>query len=139
MLTIAKLYCDLAGKKSVYFLQNNCYNKDVPATLRVLFAVGNPSAVVPLHCTTVPFSLAVAVNVRVEVISARVVLITTLGLAVFVRVATKLKSSHCTAATLLQFRLLSVAVVLVNWIRALVGKNGSTIHSRRNPWLTVQV
>ena len=138
MLTIAKLYCDLAGKKSVYFLRNNCY-KDAPATLRVLVAIGNPSAVVPLHCTTVPFSLAVAVNVRVEVMSATVVLITTLGLAVFVRVATKLKSSHCTATTLLQFRLLSVAVVLVNWIRALVGKNGSTIHSRRNPWLTVQV
>ena len=65
---------------------------DTPATLKVIFAIGNPSAVVPLHCITVPFSLVVAVNVRVEVISATVPLLTVMGLAMFVSVATKLKS-----------------------------------------------
>ena len=55
---------------------------------------GVASAVVPLHCTTVPFSLAVAVNVRVEVMSATLAE----GLAMLVRVATKLKFSHCKAA-----------------------------------------
>ena len=78
--------------------------------------IGSPFAVVALHWTTVPFRLVVTLNIRVEVISARVVLITTLGLAVFVRVATKLKTEHDTVATLLQFKLLSVAAVLVNWI-----------------------
>ena len=45
---------------------------DSPAamTLSVLFVIGNPSVVDPLHCTTVPFSLVAAVNVRVEVMSA---------------------------------------------------------------------
>ena len=112
---------------------------DKPATWRVLLTIGNPTAVDPLHCTTVPFSLTAAVNVRVEVISARVVLLTTLGLAVFVRVATKLRSAHCTAATLLQSKLLPMVSVLVNSISVLSKMNGSTIHSRRNPWLTVQV
>ena len=56
---------------------------DTPVTFRVLFVVGNPLAVVPLHCTTVPFSLAVAVNVRVEVMSATVPLATVVGLVRF--------------------------------------------------------
>ena len=107
----------------------NQNNMGAPATLTVLLTIGNPSAVDPLHCTTVPFSLAVAVNVRVEVMSARVVLITTMGLTVFVRIATKLKSSHRTDATLLHSNLLPMGVVLVNWIRAVVGRNGSTIQS----------
>ena len=59
------------------------YNMDTPVTFRVLFVVGNPLAVVPLHCTTVPFSLAVAVNVRVEVMSATVPLATVVGLVRF--------------------------------------------------------
>ena len=45
--------------------------------------------------------------------SANRVLITVVELEVFVRVATKLKSSHCTGATSLQFTLLPVGVVLV--------------------------
>ena len=87
---------------------------NIPTTLTVLLFIGVASAVDPLHCTTVPFRLAVPVNVRVEVISARVVPITTLGLAVFVRVATKLKSTHCTDATLLQSNLLPMDAVLLN-------------------------
>ena len=87
---------------------------NIPTTLTVLLFIGIASAVVPLHCTTVPFKLSVAGNVRVEVISARVVPLTTLGLAVFVRVATKLKSTHCTGATLLQFNLLPMDAVLLN-------------------------
>ena len=63
-------------------------NMDAPAMLRLLLFIWSPSAVVPLHCTTVPFSLVVAVNVRVEVMSARVVVITTVGLVVLLRVVT---------------------------------------------------
>ena len=119
---------------------NTYYNMDVPATLRVLFAtIMVPSAVSPLHCTTVPPSLDVVLNVRVEVISARVVLITVVELELFVKVATKLKSPHCTAATSLQFTLLPVGVELVNRIVSFPEMNGSTTHSRASPWLTVQV
>ena len=83
----------------------------IPATLRMLLFIGVAFSVDPLHCTTVPFSLFVAVNARVEVMSARGVLITTVGLAVFVRMATKLKSSHRTTATSLQSKLLPVVSV----------------------------
>ena len=91
-------------------------NMGAPATLTVLLFIGNASAVAPLHCTMVPFSLDVAVTVRVEVISARVVVITTVGLTVAVRVATNSKSSHRTAETALQSNLLPTGVVLVNKI-----------------------
>ena len=101
--------------------------------------IGSPFAVVPLHWTTVPFSLDVMLNVKVEVISARVVLITFMGLVVFMRVATKLKTEHDTVATLLQLKLLLVTAVLMNWIRAVVGRNGSTIQSKKAPCVTVQV
>ena len=83
-----------------------------PATLTVLLFIGIASSVDPLHCTTVLFRLAVAVNVRVEVMSARVVPLTIVGLAVFVRVATKLKSSHRTDATPVQSNLLLVSVLV---------------------------
>ena len=102
---------------------------DVPATFTVLLFIGNASAVDPLHCTTVPFSLVVTLNVSVEVMSVRVVPITTVGLAVAASVATNSKFSHCTAATALQSNLLPMGAILVNWIRALVGRNGSTIQS----------
>ena len=95
---------------------------DVPATLRLWLTIGKPAAVHPLHCTTVSFSLDVALKARVEVMS------TTLGLIVAVRVATR-KSSHRTDATALQSNLLPLGVVLVNWIRAVVGRNSSTIQS----------
>ena len=98
-----------------------------------------PSPISPLHCTTVPPSLDVALNVRVEVVSARVVFITVVELEVLVRVATKLKSAHCTAATSLQFTLLPVGVVLRNRIVSFPEMNGSIIHSNTAPWLTVQV
>jgi len=48
-----------------------------------------PSAVIPLHCTTVLSSLDVALNVKVEAISASSVLIAVVELEVLVRVATK--------------------------------------------------
>ena len=108
--------------------------------MRVLFARTTvPSAVIPLHWTTVPLSLDVALSVSVEVISARVVLITVVELAVLVRVATKLKSAHGTAATSVQFTLLPVRVVLRNRTVSFPEMNGSTIHSNTDPWLTVQV
>ena len=111
-----------------------------PATFKVWFLVGNPTAVVPLHCTTIPFSLAVAVNVRVEVMSAIVVLITVMGLAMFVKVATKVMLLHSGGETPLQSTLLPMDVILsTNWIRVLAEINGSTIQSRRTPCVTVQV
>ena len=114
------------------------HNLPAAMTLRVLFVIGNPTAVDPVHFTTVPFSLTVALNVRVEVMSARVVEPITIVLAIFMRVATKLKSVQCTVAKLLQFTIL-ISVVLVNRIGSFPEMNGSTIQSRRNPWLTVQV
>ena len=105
---------------------------DSPAamTLSVLFVIGNPSAVDPLHCTTVPFSLIVAVNVRVEVMSATVALITVMELAVFVRVATKSMLSHCGGETPLQSTLLPIGVESSrNRIRVLLVMYGSTIQS----------
>ena len=116
------------------FVTCNTKETDIPATLRVLFGVGVAFAVVPLHCTTVPFRLFVAVNVRVEVMSARVtVLITTMGLVVFVRVATKSKSAQSTAATSLQSKLFPTGVVLVNWMGSFAEMNGSTIQARAIP------
>ena len=105
---------------------------DSPAamTLSVLFVIGNPSAVAPLHCTTVPFSLVVAVNVRVEVMSATVALITVMGFAVFVRVATKSMLSHCGGVTSLQSTLIPIGVESSrNRIRVLPLMYGSTIQS----------
>ena len=116
--------------------------KCLPAalTLSVLFAIGNPAAVVPLHCTTVPFSLDVVLNVRVEVRSATSVLIIVMGFAVFVKVATKSMLSHCGGETSLQFTLIPTGVVS-NWnrVRVLPVMYGSTIQSSWNPWLMVQV
>ena len=97
------------------------YNMNVPATLKVLLTIGKPAAVDPLHCATVPFSLAEAVHVSVEVISTIVVELIIIMLAVFVMVATKSKSSHRTAATLLQSKLLPMVSVLVNSIS--IGQN----------------
>ena len=89
----------------------------IPATLTVLLAIW-VTAVDPLHCTTVPFSLAVAVNVIVVVISATGILNTVIELAVFVRVAIKLMLSHCGGVTSLQSTLLmSVGVLLSRCLR----------------------
>ena len=116
-----------------------CCNVDVPATFTVLFVIRIPSAVVPLHCTTVPFSLSVAVNARVEVMSATVPPGTVVGLVRFVRVATKSKSVQFIDMMLLQSKLLPIGLVLRNWIRALSDRNGSTIQSKIAPCLTVHV
>ena len=43
---------------------------NLPATVRVWFSDGVEDKVIPLHSTTVPSSLVVAVNVKVEVMSA---------------------------------------------------------------------
>ena len=72
--------------------------------------IGVAFAVTPLHWITVPFKVDVAVNVRVEVMSATLVE----GLAMSVRVATKLKSAHCKAMTSLQSKLLPMVSVRVN-------------------------
>ena len=125
--------------KTVSKQLKKCCNVALPATLRVMFVIGTPSAVVPLHCTTVPFSLSVAVNARVEVMSATVPPGTVVGLVRFVRVATKSKSVQFTVETLLQSKLLPMGLVVRNWIRALAGRNGSTIQSKIPPCLTVHV
>ena len=111
----------------------------VPAPMSVLFVIGNPMAVAPLHCTTVAFSLVTAMNVRVEVISATLAPVTVVGLVMLVSVATKFKSVHCTVRISLQSNLLPVGVVVVKRIGSLTRMNGSTIQSRTIPCLTVQV
>ena len=105
----------------------------------LLVMVMDPSAVVLLHCTTVPFSLDVAVNVRVEVISFTVPPVTAVGLARFVRVATKSKSAQFTPATVLQSCLVPIAPFSRNRIPVLPLRYGSTTQFREIPWLTVQV
>ena len=117
------------------------FNMGVPATLRVLlFTIDIGSAVDPLHCTTVPFSLAVAVTVRLEVISATGPVAVVMRLVVSVKVATKVMSLHCGGVTPLQSTLLPMGVVSsTNWMGSLPMMNGSTIHSRANPCVTVQL
>ena len=111
--------------------------KAAPATLRMLLFIGKPTAVDPLHCTTVPFSLVTAVNVRVEVMSAKGPVAVVMRLAVFVKVATKEMLLHWGGVTSLQYTLLPTGVLSsINRIRL---KNGSTSQSRVNPCTTVQV
>jgi len=43
----------------------------LPATLRVLFDIKIPVLSAAMHSTTVPFALALAVNLKVEVMSAK--------------------------------------------------------------------
>ena len=137
--TVVIICCTSAVAKTVSKQLKKCCNVDVPATLRVMFVIGIPSAVVPLHWTTIPFSLTVAVNVRVEVMSATVPPGTVVRLVRLVREATKSKSAQFTAETLLHSNLLPMGLVLRNWIRALSGRNGSTIQSKTAPCLTVHV
>ena len=109
----------------------------VPATVTVLLFIGKPTAVDPLHCTTVSFSLVTAVIVRVEVMSAKGPVAVVMRLAVFVKVATKEMLLHWGGATSLQSTLLPTGVLSsMNRIRL---KNGSTSQSRVNPCTTVQV
>lgn len=99
---------------------------NVPLILRVLLSSSVPSIVVPLHCITDPFSPAVALNVRVEVISAN---ISSTALVIFVKVATKSMLSHCGFVHCRSIVVPMVSVVM-NWILPLLaGRNGSTIHS----------
>lgn len=99
---------------------------NVPLILRVLLSSGVPSTVVPLHCITDPFSPAVALNVRVEVISAN---ISSMALVIFVKVATKSMLSHCGFVHCRSIVVPMVSVIM-NWILPLLaGRNGSTIHS----------
>ena len=119
---------------------NTGNNMESPVILRLLLFIGFPLAVDPLHCTTLPFRLAVAVMVRVEVISVTLVFITVMGLAVFVKVATKSMLSHCGGETPLQSTRLPRGVLpSTNRIRVLPEMNGSTIQSRPIPCMTVQV
>ena len=90
---------------------------------------------IPLHCSTVPFSLAVAVNVRVELKFARKVI----ELVIFVRVVTKSNSAHCTAGAPLQSKLVPAVAAVVNRTGSLSMMNGSTIQPRAVPCVTVQV
>lgn len=121
------------------------YNMNAPEKLRVVFDMSMiPSSFDPLHCTTLSFSLVVAVNVRVEVISYSITVLpsttTVMGLVILVRVATKSKSVQLTALTSLQpTRRFSGSVVVRNLIVSLMGMNGSRIHSRAKPCVTLQL
>ena len=113
---------------------------DVPAIWRVLLNAADPLSIAPLHCTTVPFSLTVVVIVRVEVMSATGPLVPVMGLAVFVKVAIKVMLLHWGGVTPLQSTLLPTIVLpSANRIGSPIDMNGSTIQSRVNPCVTVQV
>ena len=125
---------------NIQLLARKYYNMPAPATFKVWFLLGTSLAVIPLHCTTIPFSLVVAVNIRVEVMSATVPPVTAVGLEAFVRVATKVMLLHCGGKTPLQSTLLPMGVLpSTNRIQALPEINGSTIQSRAIACVTVQV
>ena len=65
----------------------------MPATVKLRLSDGVEGKVVPLHCTTVLLSSALAVNLKVEVMSAAPV--TMSRGPTFVRVARKSKPAHC--------------------------------------------
>ena len=113
---------------------------DVPAIWRVLLNAADPLSIAPLHCTTVPFSLTVVVIVRVEVMSATGPLAILMRLVAFVKVTTKAMLLHCGGVTPLQSTLLPTGVLSsTNRIGSPIDMNGSTIQSRVNPCVTVQV
>ena len=116
------------------------HDMGAPAIWRVLLNAADPLSVTRLHCTTVPFSLTVVVIVRVEVMSATSPFVPVMRLAAFVKVATKMMLLHWGGVTPLQSTLLPTGVVpSTNWMGSLPTMNGSTIHCRANPCVTVQL
>ena len=92
--------------------------------------------VVPLHCTTVPLSPALAVNLKVEVRSNAPVMMSR-G-PTFVRVDRKSNSLHCTGdETLLHPRILGSEGV--NCTKVASTRTGAAVQPITNPWVTVQV
>ena len=85
-----------------------------------------------MHSTTVPLSLGVAVNLKVEVMSAAFML----TVPTLVRVAKKSKSSHWMAVTFLHPSILES--VGANCTSA-ASRTGVAPQPIRNPWVTVQV
>ena len=63
----------------------------LPATVKLWLSDGVEGEVVPLHCTTVPLRPALAVNLKVEVMSAAPFMSSG---PTFVRVARKSKPAH---------------------------------------------
>ena len=91
---------------------------DIPATLRLLLFIGVAFSVDPLRCHVSQSSSHYNSGVG------------------SVCEGGHKESSYRTAATSL---LLPMVSVLVNWIPVVSRMNGSTIQSKRNPCLTVQV
>ena len=63
-------------KFSFSFLRNLLQRYHLPAIVRVWFADGVEGIVKPLHSTTVPLSPGLAVNLKVEVMSATPLMLT---------------------------------------------------------------
>ena len=105
----------------------------LPAIVRVWFADGVEGIVKPLHSTTVPLIPALAVNLKVEVMSAAPIMLT---VPTLVRVAKKSKSSHWMADKLLHPSILES--VGANCTRA-ASRTGAAPQPIRNVCVTVQV
>ena len=118
------------------FLGNLLQHYHLPATVNMWFTDGVGGEVVPVHSTTVPLSSALAVNLKVEVMSAAPVMMSR-G-PTFVKVDRKSNSLHCTGdETLLHPSVLGS--VGVNTTKVASTRTGAAVQPRANPWVTVQV
>ena len=119
-------------------LKHYSYIDDVPTILRVLFLVIMvPFAVTCVHCTTVPFSMTDAVNVRLEDKSATVVPFTKVELAEFVTMSIRSMTSHSVVEISLQFTVFPATPGISLKLSSRAGE--LIFHLKKAPWLTVQV
>ena len=107
----------------------------LPAIVRVWFADGVEGIVKPLHSTTVPLRPGLAVNLKVEVMSAAPFT----GVPILVRVARKSRSAHCIAAISLHPTILPAGSKVVNLKSEGFTRTGAAVQPRVNAWVTVQV
>ena len=131
---LAGSYCHTLGSQweinKVFLQQHN----HLPTTMNVRSSEGVGGDVVPLHSTTVPLIPALAVNLKVEVMSAAPLWTG----PTFVRVTWKSNSVHCTGdEALLHPRILWSEGV--NLTKVASTRNGAAVQPRINPWVTVQV
>ena len=105
----------------------------LPATVNVWLSDSVGGEVVPLQSTTVPLIPALAVKLKVEVMSAAPLMSI---VPTIVRDTRKSKSSHCMAEKLLHPRI--PESVGVNSTRA-GARTGAALQPIINPWVTVQV
>ena len=114
---------------------------NVLVTVIALVDVGCSDGVTPPHCTTVSFSMAEAVTVKVETMSATLVW----GLVILVRTARKPPQSCIAIERSMQFTVWLIRPVSLLAYEMILfsvpsfSRNGSAIHSRRPTPIPVQV